>query len=71
MGYERVEFDKIKAWLKTIKTEEAVRAEEQKFMEAHQSLSQKQQDALARIFAERVDQIDDELNGVEHWADKR
>lgn len=70
MGYEKIEFSAVKAWLMTIKTEKEVLAERDKFFEEHKNLSDKQVDAFKRMFAERTDQIADEQSGVEHWDDK-
>ena len=68
MGYEKIDFNQFKAWLKTIKTEKEVYAERDKFFKEHKNLSEKQIGAFARMFAERTDEIDDERKGVEHYS---
>ena len=70
MTYEKIDFNNIKAWLMTIKTEKEVVEQRDKFFKEHKSLSDKQIDAFKRMFAERSDQIADEQSGVEHWDDK-
>lgn len=70
MGYDRVDFKNLKSWLSTIKTDEEVVAERDKFFEKHKNLTEKQAGAIERIFAVRRDWIDAESRGEEYWDDK-
>ena len=66
MGY--LDFNEIKSQLKTLKTEQEVIEARDKLLREHRNLSGKQVGAIKRIFSERTDEIDDELNGVEHYS---
>lgn len=56
---DRLDFEKIKERLLEIHTEEEVRTAEQKLLQKYPKITEKQKGAIARIFAERIDQIYD------------
>ena len=53
----RLDFDSLKSWLLTMEDVEQVEAAKQKCLEKYPNLSEKQLNAVNRIFAERKDQI--------------
>lgn len=54
----RLDFDSLKSWLETLKTEEEVKAAKEKCFEKHPKMTEKQRSAVNRIFAERIDSIE-------------
>lgn len=54
----RLDFDTIKAYLETLHTVEEVEAAKQKCLEKYPKMTEKQRNAVIRIFAERIDQIE-------------
>lgn len=54
----RLDFDKVKSYLKTLTTVEEVEAAKAKTFEKYPKMSDKQKSALGRIFADREDQIE-------------
>lgn len=63
----RLDFDKVKSYLKTLTTVEEVEAAKAKTFEKYPKISDKQKHALNRIFAEREDQITE--GEPKHWHD--
>lgn len=54
----RLDFDSLKAWLSEMHTVEEVKAAKEKCFEKYPKMTEKQLMAINRIFAERVDQIE-------------
>lgn len=70
MGYEKVDFKSLKAWMSVFKTVEDVERHRDKYLKEHTNLTQKQIDAITRIFSQRTDQIEAKNEGREYWDDK-
>lgn len=70
MSSDRVDFKNLKSWLSTLKTDEEVLAEKDKFFEKHKNLTEKQMNAIKSIFRDRRDWLDAESRGEEFWDDK-
>ena len=70
MSSDRVNFKNLKSWLSTLKTDEEVLAEKDKFFEKHKNLTEKQVNAIKSIFRDRRDWLDAESRGEEFWDDK-
>lgn len=70
MSSDKVDFKNLKSWLSTIKTDEEVVAERDKFFEKHKNLTGKQVNAIKSIFRDRRDWLDAESRGEEFWDDK-
>lgn len=54
----RLDFDSLKSWLEKIDTVEEVKAAKEKCLEKYPKMTDKQRNAVNRIFSERIDQIE-------------
>ncbi len=63
----RLDFDKVKERLQEINTVEEVDEAKAKVLEKYPNMTEKQRNAIGRIFADRKDQI--EFGKPEHWHD--
>lgn len=61
----RLDFDSLKSWLEKMETVDEVKAAKEKCLEKYPKMTDKQRNAVNRIFAERIDSIEDpgEPNG--------
>lgn len=65
----RLDFEKVKSYLKTLTTVEEVQAAKARTFEKYPKISDKQKNALNRIFADREDQISEVLPSNWHDGD--
>lgn len=56
----RLDFDSLKSWLAKLNTVDDAMAAKEKCLEKYPDMTEKQSGAVARIFAERIDQIEQE-----------
>lgn len=63
----RLDFDSLKSWLEKIKTVDEVEAAKAKCLAKYPRMSEKQRNAVERIFADRCDQIENP-DGLPGWG---